>query len=786
MSFYDNIGKIKYSDKHSTFDSSLISYTNWRKLGELAPIYYPEYYKMEILSPCSKDSYKAAVYNGADAVYFGYKELNARANGDNFEKIKEIVDFCHLFGVKAYLALNISFKSNELDRVKAIIIEAENAFIDAFIICDLAILPIIRKLSKAEVHASTQMGAHNHKSVEFLVNLGFDRVVLSREATLEEIKGIKDKKLPIALEVFCHGALCVAFSGACLFSSMLTGNSGNRGRCNQFCRNYYRCFIDGNQANEGYLLSAKDICAIDSLQKLYEMQVDSLKIEGRLRRSEYVAATANCYSKLKTGDECEEKDFDILKKMFNRGNFTNGYFDNNNVIYPYVASHIGSKCGKIKKILSKRLVLAETTVPINKDDGFKIIRNNKEICGGVATGEYKDNGYVLFLDSEGAQIDDEINITTDTELNKSLLEIRKKLTIEVAISLLPEENIKVLAHCKSVYVEFSGEKLSSSDALTIDKKDIISQFSKTKDTDFDIKLVHANIGNVYISKAGLNQLRREIIEKITLAILSNYKRTTPKKYIPPKNTEFFIEGDFAEISDIKFLTEKLKNEIKNIIYSPTEFTLELCKKFYNEAKTSDNLIFIKPPVFVPHKSMDFLKELIDIFDGVVANNLTGLQIAKDLGKFAVAGYNLNITNDKNLLIKTSHQYIISPELNAKEIRSMPKGLIYGYGYLPLMYLNHCPYKLSKVKCGDCGKNIVYKDAKGEYPITSIKMDRYCQHVLKNGVLTDLGSELKNYCRYFDFCHSTKEEMEKVLYNYKNNVTLENKTSNKLHLSRGVK
>lgn len=112
MSFYDNIGKIKYSDKHSTFDSTQISYTNWRKLGELAPIYYPEYYRMEILSPCSSDSYKTAVYNGADAVYFGYKEFNARANGDNFDNIKEIVDFCHLFSVKAYLALNISFKSN--------------------------------------------------------------------------------------------------------------------------------------------------------------------------------------------------------------------------------------------------------------------------------------------------------------------------------------------------------------------------------------------------------------------------------------------------------------------------------------------------------------------------------------------------------------------------------------------------------------------------------------------------------------------------------------------------
>lgn len=787
MSFYDNIGKIKYSDKHSTFDNSQISYANWRKLGELAPIYYPEYYRMEILSPCSKDSYKFAVYNGADAVYFGYKEFNARAGGDNFDSIKEIVDFCHIFGVKAYLALNISFKSDELTKVKEIIIEAENAFIDAFIISDLALLPIIKKLSKAEVHASTQMGAHNHKSVEYLVNLGFDRVVLSREATFEEIQGIKDKKLPIALEIFCHGALCVAFSGACLLSSMLTGCSGNRGRCNQLCRNYYRCFLDGKQVNEGYLLSAKDICAIDSLPKLYEMQVDSLKIEGRLRRSEYVAATAACYSKLKTGDACEKEDYDTLKKLFNRGNFTNGYFDNNDIIYPSIASHIGLKCGKIKKILSKKLVWAETSIPINKDDGFKIIRNNKEVCGAVATGEYKDDGYVLFLDSEACpQINDDVHMTTDTELNKSLLSVRKKLNIEVAVSLMPEENLRVIAHCRDVYVEFGEDKLSLSDGLTIDKNDIIAQFAKTKDTDFELKLVYANIGKIYLSKAALNQLRRKIIEKISDAMLSNYKRSVSKKYLPVKAEEYKIEGDFGEIPNTNMLTEALKEHIKNIVYSPLEFNLELSKAFYNAAKSSESLVFLKPPIFVPHKNLEYLRELIDVFDGVVANNLTTLQIAKDLGKYTVGGYNLNITNDKNLLIKSTNQYIISPELNSKEIRSMPSGLIYGYGHLPLMYLNHCPRKLAKEKCGNCGKKLVYKDAKGEYPITTVKMNGYCQHILKNGILTDIGKELKNFYRYFDFCDSDKEEIENVLYNYKNNIIEANNSCNKLHLSRGVK
>lgn len=787
MSFYDNIKNIKYADKHSTYDNSQISYRAWRKWGELAPIFYPEYHKIEILSPASKVSYKTAVFSGADAIYFGYKEFNARAEGNNFDSLREVVDFCHLFRVKAYLALNIAIKDSELAAVKEIIIEGEQASIDAFIISDLALLPIIKKYSKAQVHASTQMGVHNYKGAQYLADLGCDRVILSREATINDIMGIKEKNVPISLEVFCHGALCVAFSGACLLSSMLSGDSGNRGRCAQLCRNFYKSEIDGKKAKEGYLLSAKDICMTNNIKNLYEAKIDAVKIEGRLRRNEYIGGVTQVYDKLRTGEPCEKEDCDNLKKLFNRGDFVNGYLSGcDNIIYPHIPSHIGLKCGKIVKIISKKLVLATSDIPINKDDGFKIIRNKQEVCGAVATGEVQNGKYVLFANTDATlQVGDELNITTDTALNKKVLEKQKRLLIEVAVAFVANENIRVIAHCKDSYVEFSADLLMRSTNLLTTKEDIASQFAKTKDTVFDISLVYAVVEQVYLSKAALNKLRRKIIAEIEKKLLSNYYRENTKKYTSPKVETTKISGDCAEISNIQQLTSLKKHNIKNIVYAPYIVTFEDCQEFVKKAQSENTLLLFKAPIFIPHDKLPLIEDIVKIFDGVVANNLALIKIAQENGKKVIAGYNLNITNNKNLLINTTNQHIASVELNKKELSSMKGCLIYWYGNLPLMYLNHCPRKLNGETCNNCGKKLVYKDAKGCYTLFTSKIGNYCQHTLKNGILTNLGNIMEGFYKYFDFSDTTNEEISKVLYNYASgNVSSDN--NNKLHINRGVK
>ena len=248
----------------------------------------PDCGNVELLAPASVNSYKEAINGGANAIYFGYGEFNARAGGDNFTNLKEIVDYCHFHGVLAYLALNIAIKDDELEKVTEIIIEAERCKIDAFIISDLALVSIIRNHSQVPIHASTQMGVHNVWGVRFLEDMGIERAVLSREMTLENIKEVT-RRAKIETECFVHGALCVGFSGGCLLSSMLTGNSGNRGRCKQPCRKLYTYDRVGHE-EKSYALSLSDLSVGEQIEKLRQAGVVSFKIEGRMRRAEYVAA----------------------------------------------------------------------------------------------------------------------------------------------------------------------------------------------------------------------------------------------------------------------------------------------------------------------------------------------------------------------------------------------------------------------------------------------------------------------------------------------------------------
>ena len=204
---------------------------------------YPAY-NAEVLAPVTASTYVAAIKSGVNAVYFGYGRLNARATADNLDTLEDIVSLCHEYGAKAYLALNVMLKDSEIEEAKKIVELAEKAKIDAFIISDLALVSIIRNHSKAAVHASTQMGIHNRSGAKWAKDMGMERIVLSRETVPEDISAIISNT-DIETETFVHGALCTGFSGACLLSSMLTGKSGNRGRCAQLCRQKYSCKING-------------------------------------------------------------------------------------------------------------------------------------------------------------------------------------------------------------------------------------------------------------------------------------------------------------------------------------------------------------------------------------------------------------------------------------------------------------------------------------------------------------------------------------------------------------
>ncbi|MGI5963543.1 MAG: DUF3656 domain-containing U32 family peptidase [Lawsonibacter sp.] len=281
---------------------------------------------LELLSPAgSMESVVAAVQNGADAVYFGYGDFNARRNAKNFsqEEAAAAVSYCHLRGCKVHLTLNTLLTDRELVQAAQVAAHASAIGIDAVIVQDLGVMRMLRQtVPDLPIHGSTQMTVHSLDGVKLCADLGIQRVVLARELTRDQIAYIC-RNSPIEIEVFAHGALCMCYSGQCYFSSVLGGRSGNRGLCAQPCRMKYGW---GTKANS-YPLSLKDMSLAGHLQELQEMGVACLKLEGRMKRPEYVAIVTGIYSRaLREGREPTQEELDQLERAFSRQGFTDGYY----------------------------------------------------------------------------------------------------------------------------------------------------------------------------------------------------------------------------------------------------------------------------------------------------------------------------------------------------------------------------------------------------------------------------------------------------------------------------
>ena len=297
-------------------------------------------HRTELLAPAgSFDSLKAAVSAGADAVYLGGSRFGARAYADNFneQELCEAIRYAHLHDCDLYLTVNTLLKDRELEELGPYLRPYYESGLDAVIVQDIGVLSYIREyFPDLPVHASTQMTILGAGGAAMLKELGAVRIVTARELSLDEIQRIHET-VDIEIESFIHGALCYSYSGQCLFSSMLGGRSGNRGRCAQPCRLPYRLYNGSQPVNskeEAYLLSPKDMCTIELLPKILKAGVSSLKIEGRMKRPEYTAGVVRIYRKyldryLEYGDrgyQAAKEDLEELKTLYNRGGFSKGYY----------------------------------------------------------------------------------------------------------------------------------------------------------------------------------------------------------------------------------------------------------------------------------------------------------------------------------------------------------------------------------------------------------------------------------------------------------------------------
>ncbi len=461
---------------------------------------------MQLVAPAGNvAALKAAVNNGADAVYLGMPQFGARAKAQNFgcDEFASAVEYAHLFGTKVFVTLNTLIKDGEM---QAALDAAKHAYehgADAAIVQDIRFIKLLkRELPELTLHASTQMGIHNADGARAVLDMGISRAVLARETLPEDIAEIK--KTGIDIEFFVQGALCICFSGNCYFSSLASSYSGNRGKCMQLCRKKYDF-----HGKSGYFLSAKDICLYGKLDRLNELGVDAIKIEGRMRSAEYVARAVSVYKSNMPKDAAEK----ALKTVFNRGDYCSAYLDKDaphKIIYSGAQSNIGVYIGRIGGVKGHSVTVDGFTP--HADDGFKIMRRGSEIGGASVRGG-------CIITDCAARTGDELRRTFDGKQSELLLSTERKIPVSVDVSLMLGKPPTVKASADGVCVAVDGETPPQhATGRGITASDVVRAFEKTAEHPFAPKIQADIKDGVFMPVSELNALRRAAYAELNSAL----------------------------------------------------------------------------------------------------------------------------------------------------------------------------------------------------------------------------------------------------------------------------
>ncbi len=744
--------------------------------------------KAEILAPAGNiESLKAAVQYGADAVYFGLSEFNARMKADNFtvENLSEWVDFCHLYGTKVYITLNTLIKNHEINKLSELVYKAATFNVDAFIVADIATVSVCKEVCpNIPLHFSTQFGIHNLEGAKNAVELGAKRIILARETPLSEIKRISNS-LDVEIEAFVHGAMCVSFSGNCYLSSFIDGNSGNRGRCKQPCRLKYLSSINNK---EEYHLSMKDLCLIERLQDLKNAGVVSFKIEGRLKSPEYVAASVVAYRKALLGT-LQKSDMENLASSYSRISTEKGYLysKKHNLITSKLQNNAGLIIGKVEKIEKLRnglnKIYFKSSKKLNKGDGIKILIDGKEICGAELSSSVLERGYYVLYLSKSPALGADVALTQ----NASLLSILKKKEIEVDFALNEvgdgEYDLIISDGCYTANQKIKLFELSSSEKIS--QIDGIRRVLTKGSQPFVVKNVSIRLlSDNFLPHSILNSARKKCLELLIDCRISacKAKNSCKKLFVETKeNSAVDSRRSLAFIvSSVEQLTDKLLSVADSVIYEPYDYNnIELEEVLNRVCKSTD--VYFGLPQIAFYKDLNVLYKTIEKYNtclsGVYGNARFGEEIAKKFSLPFFAGYGLNITNSTASSLYQNK--VLSLELNKKEILEFPAdALVYTYGKPELMYFSHCPTYSADKNCSNCAfvnGDVSYSNKNEEYIIKRIRVDEcyfamYPQEpiclfeyidCIKNNVLIDLRN-----CDSVDFVIEAYNQKE----NTKNSVS----------------
>ena len=573
--------------------------------------------KAELLIPVgNQECLIAAINNGADAVYLGGKKFGARAYSNNFneEEMVKAIKLCHLYGVKIYVTVNTMIFNEEVEEVLNYLNFLYSNNVDAVIMQDNGLIELTRKLiPNLEIHVSTQAHNHNKPALEHYKEIGCTRVVFDRESSLESIKNIDTD---IEKEVFVYGALCVCYSGNCLFSALNGNRSANRGMCVGSCRLPYKLFINDKESSEGFLLSTKDLNTLNNLKEILDSQIDSLKIEGRMKSKEFVAIVTKTYRKLidayYEGREMilTEEDKEKLLKTYNR-EFTEGYlFNKTNIINSKTSNHQGVKIGTVVGVNNKRITI-KLDSELNQNDAIRFDKPNK---GMYVNTLYNQKGLLVSSVSQNniCQVDNKERImikdllgsnvlkTIDTKLNQELNNIpEKKISIDINFKAKIGQNSILTITDNINTIEIKGSLVEAAKSAPMSAERIEEQLSKLGSTPFKANNIDIEIdSNIFINIKELNELRRTATEDLIkkregtptietqLTIPSPITRTTsiPKLSILVRNEEQLNIALRNNIDYIYVTEETLYQKYKEHknIYLRLDRVLQTHKPFTNE------------------------------------------------------------------------------------------------------------------------------------------------------------------------------------------------------------
>ena len=762
---------------------------------------------VELLSPVGDfEALVAAVQNGADAVYFGADEFNARMNSKNFnkEELKQAIEYAKIRNVKTNLTLNILIKNNEFKKAMDLVRYAYECGIDAIIVQDLGLAKqIINNYPEIDVHCSTQMTIYDLKGVQYAQRLGFKRCVLARELSIEEIKNIC-KNTDLEIEVFIHGALCICYSGQCLMSSIIGGRSGNRGKCAGTCRLPYSLIKDGQVVDKGYLLSSKDVCTLDILPELISAGVKSFKIEGRMKSPEYVGLVTSIYRKyidLANSNKpyiVENDDRERLIQIFNRGGFSTGYLKGKlgkEMMYKPRPNHIGIYIGEVinynrnkgyvKFKLERELSIGDS-IAVN-DDSCKIselmIGNNNIKIGKV--GQVVTIGRLYGNIKQGEKVYKTVSIN----LNRQIDEINNK------------ENIKRLINCKVIVKENKPIILTLTDKATgiiVEKRGIVpekaqkvglteerikEQLGKLGNTVFKIDNFDIELEDMLIMPISrINELRRIAVQELENRIKETFSRKANSVKLDRMNSQREQGKHVPTVSlclnNMNSLLEYERLENVDRIYIPLRFFMNF-KDIIEKITLKYNTYILMPTISRGNYNNISVHKILKENDikGIVVSNISQITDFKDLN--LIANYTMNIFNDysvdelEDMGIK---EYIISPEVDKETITNisniLKKELIV-YGRTRLMISEYCAIGTYK-NCNGICENGEYKlrDRMGfEFPIYTDRTN--CNNIIYNSRVTSTEwNEFNPDSIRIDILDEDIDEINRIIKTHKEGNRLE--------------